>query len=82
MGKRTASARQHHERPSYRGALGPPPASPPSDPLVLLSVRVPTSTKRALKIAAANSGETEMKIAARALRTEVVRVLTEYGLEP
>jgi hypothetical protein len=75
MTRRAASERQHHQRPSYQGALGPPPPAPPDDPLILLSARVRASTKRALKMAAATTGEKEQVIADRALRTEL-------GLEP
>jgi hypothetical protein len=75
MTKRPAGTRQHRERPSARGALGPPPASPASDPLVALTISIPVSTKRALKTRAAETGETVRTIANRVLRAEL-------GLEP
>jgi hypothetical protein len=74
MPKRPAGTRQHRERPSYQGALGPPP-SPPADPLVALTIAIPVSTRRALKTRAAETGETVRTIANRVLRAEL-------GLEP
>jgi hypothetical protein len=75
MTKRPAGTRQHRERPSARGALGPPPASPASDPLVALTADIRASTKRALKIMAAETGLKERRIVDRALRADL-------GLEP
>jgi hypothetical protein len=66
-------ARHNTERPSYKGALGSPP--PPQVTLVALTIQVPETTKRALKLAAVEQGTTVRAIADRALRTEL-------GLEP
>jgi hypothetical protein len=73
MNQRSPSTRQHHGPRRATGALGPPPVVRPV--LVALTVKVPESTKRALKIRAAETGETERVIADRAIRTEL-------GLEP
>lgn len=62
-------ARHNTGRPSYRGALGPPPE--PRVTLVTLTVQVPEATKRALKLAAVEQGTTVRAITDRALRTEL-----------
>jgi hypothetical protein len=73
MNQRSPSTRQHHGPRRATGALGPPPVAQPV--LVALTVKVPESTKRALKILAAESGETERAIVNRVLRAEL-------GLKP
>jgi hypothetical protein len=73
MNQRSPSTRQHHGPRRATGALGPPPTARPV--LIALTVKVPESTKRALKIRAAESGETERAIVNRVLRAEL-------GLKP